>query len=566
MMKRVLGSIIVLMVLVGGAMAETEIVELTTIEDLIDQWGGGLYWMNADQSIFCGGYYFGGGFRWTPDEGTEHIGGYLLRGMDNNGVVVGETNFPMIMDDGTLDDVEAAAYYDQDEWTMIGPIEDTVPFDPYHYQGAWAVAADTFIIAGMYWHDNYRTTAFVWDPTNPAGTLLPDYGLEWSSRPNAMNADGSVIVGWASMDYDGQYNDRVAHRWHLNDTTGSYDLEFLGHLGPEPYVGGEAYGVSTSGEVITGWSYGEMFIWTEETGMVNHGMHESYDPGTGGMTPLDINENQQAVGFGQPQTWVWTREAFMYTPESGIIFIKDSLENLDLEDEFENFAFLQANAISEDGNTIIGTGAGLDGILTPYILKFNPPQKPQQFYSVILDDVDGARIELFWDGTVEYYAYEYELERRVTESGVSSDWTNIASIDSSESSYVDTDIYLEYEVEWEYRIRSLSPLGESEWVEIETFSNLAGESQRPGEFRITSAYPNPFNPSTTVSYDIPRQMDVEITLYSITGSEIGILEQGNRAAGSYELHLDMSEYAAGVYLVQIRSEGFEAVKKLTLIK
>ncbi|MBC8193255.1 MAG: T9SS type A sorting domain-containing protein [FCB group bacterium] len=556
-------------VVVSALFAEDpEIVRFSVVENFPDPYGGGFWWTNSDGSQHAGGYYFGGGFTWTEDGGLNHAGGYAIRGMDNNGVLVGETSFPMIMGD-TLTDVEAAAYYDGDEWIMIGPIQGTQPFDPYMYQGAWSIAADTMIIAGMYWHENYRTTAFVWTPEDPDGELLPDNGLDLSSRPNDMSADGSVIVGWASIEVDGQYTDRSAHAWVLNEETGEYDLNFLGFNGDQGgWVAGEAYGVSPNGELVCGWSPNSMFVWSEETGMQDLGFAPGHNPETAGVIPMEIIDNGTAVGFAQNQTWIWTRSAIIYTPENGISFLKDSLQVLVDDDDFlEDWALFQANDISDDGRVIVGSGAGLSGILTPYMIEFIYPEAPLDLISEIYNDADGTWIDLSWTEYPNNNEFNYHLQRRVTIQDSTSEWTTLAFPDSSHTTYRDGEIYISNGVEWEYRLRAENPVGESEWLEIMTASNIDEDlKELPSEFSIIGAYPNPFNPSTTINYSIPERMNTQVVLYSVTGSQLAVLSDKLEEPGVHNLQLDLSGYSSGVYLVRIISGDNMDVQKLTLIK
>ncbi|MBC8376098.1 MAG: T9SS type A sorting domain-containing protein [FCB group bacterium] len=548
--------------------ADPEIVRFSVIENFPDPLGGSLWWTNEDGSLLGGAYYFGSSYLWTAEEGVEHTGGRSIRAMDNNGLLVGESPFPMMMGD-TITDVDAACYYDGEEWVMIGPIQGTQPFDPYMYQGAWAVAADTFIVAGMYWHDNYRTTAFVWTPEDPDGELLPDNGLLLSSRPNDMSADGSVIVGWASIEVDGQYTDRSAHAWVLNELTGEYELVFLGYNGDQGgWVAGEAFGVSPSGNYICGWSPNAMFVWTEETGMQDIGFAPGHNPVEAGVIPMDIIDDGTSVGFAQAQTWIWTRDAIIYTPENGISYLKDSLQVLVDDDDFlEDWFLPQANGISDDGKFIVGSAIGLSGIITPFIVEFIHPTAPTDLESQITNDPLGTWIELNWVDDPSNNEFNYHLQRRVTIADSTSEWATLAYPDSSHSSYVDAEIYIANGVEWEYRLRSENPVGESEWVEIMTASDVDEiGSGLPKEFTITGAYPNPFNPITNIQYELPERMNTQIVLYSVTGTELAVLSDGIEEAGNHSLQIDMSGYNSGVYLVRIISGHKMNVQKLTLIK
>ncbi|MBC8193252.1 MAG: T9SS type A sorting domain-containing protein [FCB group bacterium] len=562
--------LISLMILTSALFADDpEIVRFTTVDDLPSQWGGGMAYVNSDGTLFSGRYYFPGAFSWTPDGGTRHLGGGYARGMSDDGVVVGTAAFPMMMGD-SLTDVVAAAYHEPDgeAWVIIGPIEEQELFHSGYYSSAWSIAADTMIISGMAWQPNYRTTAFLWTPEDPDGEYLPDYGLEHSSRPNDMSADGSVIVGFASMELEGQYTDRAAHAWFRNDTTGEYDLTFLGALGGYyPEVVGEAYGVSPNGELICGISPNRLFIWSEETGIVELGVMEGYDLLGSGVYPSAITDDGTIVGFARENLSSPMSDAIIYTPESGIIFLKDSLANLGLEDQFADWYFDYAFDITNDGRIIVGTAFGLAGFLTPFILEFIPPTAPTDLMSELYNDEDGSRIELTWTDDPTNNEFSYHLQRRVTIADSTGEWSTLAYPDSAEAMFTDTDVYFANGLEWEYRLRAENPVGNSDWIEVLTYSSTDRiASGLPMAFRITGTYPNPFNPTTTIQYEIPEQMQTKIALYSITGTELAILREGQLSAGNHNLQLDMSSYSSGLYLVGIISGDRMDVQKLTLIK
>ncbi|NQT61833.1 MAG: T9SS type A sorting domain-containing protein [Candidatus Marinimicrobia bacterium] len=551
---------------------DPEIVKFTVIENLLDPWGGEITQVNTDGSVFAGRYSFGGGFYYRPESGIEEIvGSASPRGMANDGTLVGSAYFPMILAD-TLTEVNAACYYNGEEWVMIGPIAGTLPNDPNFYQSAWAIAADTFIVAGMYWHENSKTTAFVWTPEDPDGELLPDYGLDQSSRPNDMSANGELIVGWASMGTAGiDYVSRAAHAWVRDELTGDYELLFLGGLGSEideDWLGGEAYGCSADGNIVVGRSGDtEMFVWTDDEGMLSLGHAPGHDPAVASVSGLDVSSDTTIVGFAQPVFYEWGRSAIIYSPSSGIVFLKDSLENLGLEDQFEDWSFLHINTISDDGKTLAGSVLGLSGIIQPYTLEFIAPSTPTDLASEIYNDADGTWIDLTWTDDPTNNEFSYTLQRRVTITDSTSEWATIANPDSADNSYRDSEIYFANGVEWEYRLRAENPVGESDWVEIMTTSSTDRlATGLPTDLRITGAYPNPFNPSTTIQYEIPEQMNTKVVLYSVTGAELAVLSDGIARAGAHSLQIDMSGYSSGVYLVRIISGDKMAVQKLTLIK
>jgi len=80
------------------------------------------------------------------------------------------------------------------------------------------------------------------------------------------------------------------------------------------------------------------------------------------------------------------------------------------------------------------------------------------------------------------------------------------------------------------------------------------------------AYPNPFNPSTTIRYSLPRDGQATITVYNIRGQRVATLVNERQAAGEHELTWDASGQASGVYLVRLKCDNGTRVHKLLLLK
>jgi hypothetical protein len=93
----------------------------------------------------------------------------------------------------------------------------------------------------------------------------------------------------------------------------------------------------------------------------------------------------------------------------------------------------------------------------------------------------------------------------------------------------------------------------------------------PEEFALYANYPNPFNPYTTISYDLPEQAQVTLGIYDLLGKKIKTLvnqsqDAGNKIAmwdGTDELGRQVS---AGVYLYQIQAGDFSQTRKMVLLK
>ena len=97
----------------------------------------------------------------------------------------------------------------------------------------------------------------------------------------------------------------------------------------------------------------------------------------------------------------------------------------------------------------------------------------------------------------------------------------------------------------------------------------------PKKFKLHSNYPNPFNPSTTIRFDIPVTgsgfVDTRLGIYNSIGQVIKNLYRNTLSAGSYEVQWDGttdfgSDAPSGIYFVLFKADGFTQTRKLVLIK
>ncbi len=93
-----------------------------------------------------------------------------------------------------------------------------------------------------------------------------------------------------------------------------------------------------------------------------------------------------------------------------------------------------------------------------------------------------------------------------------------------------------------------------------------GEGLQPATFNLAQNHPNPFNPTTTISYSLAADGAMRLTLYNALGQVVRVLDEGNRSAGQHQVTLDASGLASGVYLYRLEAEGFTAQKKMVLLK
>ena len=88
----------------------------------------------------------------------------------------------------------------------------------------------------------------------------------------------------------------------------------------------------------------------------------------------------------------------------------------------------------------------------------------------------------------------------------------------------------------------------------------------PKQFSLYQNYPNPFNPVTEIKYDLPSAGIVKISVYDILGREIAVLKNEKQTAGTYNIEWNASNFASGVYIYKIETDGFVHSRKMILLK
>ena len=88
----------------------------------------------------------------------------------------------------------------------------------------------------------------------------------------------------------------------------------------------------------------------------------------------------------------------------------------------------------------------------------------------------------------------------------------------------------------------------------------------PTSIALGNAYPNPFNPSTSISYDISSEMDVNINVYDVRGRMVAELVSGIKDQGRYEVMWNADNYSTGIYFIQLVAGNTTKTQKIMLVK
>ena len=79
-------------------------------------------------------------------------------------------------------------------------------------------------------------------------------------------------------------------------------------------------------------------------------------------------------------------------------------------------------------------------------------------------------------------------------------------------------------------------------------------------------FPNPFNPCTTIRYQIPEPGFVSLKIYNLLGKEITTLVHEKRASGEYIVECNGKDVPSGMYPYQLKAGDFTETKKMLLLK
>ncbi len=88
----------------------------------------------------------------------------------------------------------------------------------------------------------------------------------------------------------------------------------------------------------------------------------------------------------------------------------------------------------------------------------------------------------------------------------------------------------------------------------------------PTKFELQQNFPNPFNPSTKISFALPASGLVKLSVYNVLGEEVATLVNRELTAGVYEYTFDARNLGSGIYFYKIQSGSFTDVRRMTLIK
>jgi hypothetical protein len=94
----------------------------------------------------------------------------------------------------------------------------------------------------------------------------------------------------------------------------------------------------------------------------------------------------------------------------------------------------------------------------------------------------------------------------------------------------------------------------------------SNNNEIPRVYALYQNFPNPFNPVTNISFDLPKVSFTKLTIYDVLGKEIAVVVNDILAAGKYKIDWNSDNFASGIYFYKIEAGSFIDRKKMVVLK
>jgi len=246
--------------------------------------------------------------------------------------------------------------------------------------------------------------------------------------------------------------------------------------------------------------------------------------------------------------------------------------NVRLNTGYESAALNDLTMITFDGtniNFVLSSGTTSRAHTNVEIMEFTTTASdvslPVELVSFSASQENNMVI-LSWETDSEVENFGFEIERAYSGSDA---WKRLGFVEGNgsvtrTSNYTFSDKSLSKQSNVKYRLKQIDYDGSYEYSAA--VSIVYNENLLPERDKLYSNYPNPFNPLTSIRYEITRGTYVRLTIYDTTGKEVAELVNKRHGPGSYEVSFDGGQLTSGVYIGKIRSNEYSQIIKILLVK
>lgn len=188
--------------------------------------------------------------------------------------------------------------------------------------------------------------------------------------------------------------------------------------------------------------------------------------------------------------------------------------------------------------------------------------------------LDGA-VNLTWATESEKNSWGFNVYRSLRAETdyerINGEMIEAAGNSTTHREYAFMDSRVESQTTYYYKLQQLDINGAVRWYGPLSVTVTQAPSAAPEQFVLYENYPNPFNPSTTIQYDVAEASVVTLEIFDITGKRVKTLVNDDKAAGSYSVVWDATDSAGrivpnGAYVYRLRAGSLQFVNKLMVLK
>ncbi|MBM4175601.1 MAG: T9SS type A sorting domain-containing protein [Ignavibacteria bacterium] len=147
----------------------------------------------------------------------------------------------------------------------------------------------------------------------------------------------------------------------------------------------------------------------------------------------------------------------------------------------------------------------------------------------------------------------------------SHNWSNAAENDNDENTLIIKDIFIANQFMQEFK-RRYNDLGGTGTFVVPTYVSVKDENLAPTNIQLYQNFPNPFNPVTTITFTMPTEKFVSLSLFNSLGQNVKTLFEGEAQPGKTVIDFKADGLPSGVYYYQITAGDFHSTKKMILMK
>lgn len=171
-------------------------------------------------------------------------------------------------------------------------------------------------------------------------------------------------------------------------------------------------------------------------------------------------------------------------------------------------------------------------------------------------------VKLYWKTENELNNSGFQVQRRAE----GNDWVIVTFVQGNgttnepvEYNYTDTKLLPD---KYYYRLKQTDYNGNYEYFDLA----LPVIISKPNEYRLSQSYPNPSNPKCNIDYQVPENINVNISVYDLLGKLVTVLVNAKKDAGIYTIEFDGTNLSSGTYIYSFTAGQYKEVKKLILVK